>query len=148
MRAFILFTKSDKIGSKMIREVTREPVSHCAVYVPSMGFVWHSTIPKVEAVAYPQFIKKCDVVYSVEVDITGEQLNAIREIHGKAYDYLSFFMVGFRILMRKIGLWVPKVDLRGLSSVYLCTELVERAVGIPNNPYITPYKLYRMIHES
>jgi len=148
MQAYVMFTRSSKIGSKLIREITGEPVSHCAIYVPSFGFVWHSTIPTITALSLAGF-EETHVIYDwVPVVLTEEQFTKMRTLKGSYYDFFSFFYIGLRLLFRKINISLPKADLRKISGAFLCTEFVQTVVGIENDPYMTPFKLYKVLKLS
>jgi len=142
MKAVILFTRSPKIGSKLIQAVTGEPVSHCAIYVPCFGTVWHSTVPCIINVPYDDFIATHDVVYTVDADIGWDQISEMNKLFGRPYDMVSLLLVGLRLLATRFKIPFPKIDLRSLSGMYLCTEFVSDIMLSDIDSYITPYKLY------
>jgi hypothetical protein len=145
MKAFIFFTKSDKIGSKLIRSITKEPVSHCAIYVPTFGFVWHATIPKITATSLNAFIKDHTIVGCREIELTPDQVTHMRGLKGSYYDLFTLFYVGLRMLLRSCGMKIPKADLRVISGMYMCTEFVQTTIDMANEPYMTPYQLYNVL---
>jgi len=133
----ILFTKSNKPGSWVIRGVTGEDISHCAVQVGSI--VLHSTGFGVRLEHNSQFFLKNKLVYSVPVDFTLTQFcAAVQKYVGKKYDYLGFLMLGLRLLAPKL---VKPRDIREISGSYICTELVS-VIFLGEEKLLTPYQLY------
>lgn len=148
MKALILFTKSATVGSAVIRAVTGEPVSHCAVYVPELDAVWHSTVPVSKKQSYECFLKTNIVVYSVETEVTQNQVLLMDGLMGKSYDYIKIVYLGIKILLKKINISIHKADLTYLSGLYLCTEFVSDVVLNDENTNLTPYKLYLTLLRS
>ena len=112
----ILFTKSDLLGSKLIRAVTEEPVSHCAILHGDQ--VTHSTFYGVVTESYEEFAAVNEVVHSVEVK------NApilIKGHKGSCYDFGAFIYLGLRLLFPLI---LPKKNLWQTTGMFLCTEFV------------------------
>ena len=133
----ILFTKSGKIGSRLIRLVTGEPISHCAVYSDD-GYILHSTFTGPVLETFEEFTGKNTIVYSVKVaDIPLD----VRNYRGAGYDYTAFFWLALRYLMPD---YVKKQDIRQLSGAYLCTELVTDIL-IDEEKLLTPYQLYNSL---
>jgi len=73
----VLFTRSDLPGSRWIREITGESVSHCAILYYNK--VIHSSYWGVERLNYTDFIKHNVIVYRVELPIKPEAMIEIYE---------------------------------------------------------------------
>jgi hypothetical protein len=134
----ILFTRSDKIGSKVIRGVTKEEVSHVAISY--MGYVIHANFQKgVHVQKLKDFCEDNEIVYKVPVKATKSQiLKILSEYIGSKYDYLAFFLLGLRLLK----VLPMKVDIRQITGSFLCTEFVTQFI-YDEERLLTPGQLYK-----
>ena len=133
----VMFTKSILPTSWLIRKVTGEDVSHCALFIDNK--VVHSTFTGVKIESLEDFLRFNNIEYAVEIEDLTINLSQIEENYlGKRYDFYAFFLLFCRYLLPK---WVKKLDLRQVTGTYLCTELISDIV-FGEEKLITPYKLY------
>lgn len=135
----ILFTTSDKLMSQLICKVTGDPISHCAIQIDE--FVIHSSVHGVEILPYRKFASLNKIVFAVQTDYpaTESLYKSIAEWHGHKYDVGALVYLGCRYALPFL---FPKKNLWGASGMFLCTELVQKLVELPNDDMITPYQLY------
>jgi hypothetical protein len=133
----ILFTKSNSILSRLIRKVTREPVSHCAI--ANDQWVIHSNLYGVHVELSSTFNRHTEVVYSVNIsDDRSKLMSCLARNEQKFWDVGAALYLGLRCLIPIL----PKKNLWQSSNMYLCTEWVTEVVGEVQDSEITPYKLY------
>jgi hypothetical protein len=139
----ILFTKSDLILSKMIRHISEEPVSHCAI--AHDWWVAHSSVFGVEIMTREEFESRYTIVYSVPRPDIPEQtvLQILTKTNRSMYDYGCLLYLGVRWTMKKyFKIPLPKVNLWASSGMYMCTEWLTAIDRQGEDSMITPYKLY------
>jgi hypothetical protein len=139
----ILFTKSKKIMSVLIRKVTKEPMSHCVIEYGD--YIIHSNLFGVHAEPYAKFIKGVDVVAFARLpDNTERLLKLFLKKKGSPYDFGAMFYLGLRVLFP----FLPKKNLWQSSGMYLCTEWVTEFVDGKADSMITPFKLFQRIQNN
>jgi len=134
----ILFTKSDRIGSKIICGVTKEQVSHVALEYN--GYVIHSNFCYgVNIQPTSKFKKDNNIVFQVPIRLgKADLLKIISENIGRRYDYLAFVMIALRYL----HILPKKVDIRGISGALICTEFLTKILT-NDERLLTPGQLYK-----
>ena len=143
----VLFTKSNKIGSKLIRALTEEPVSHCAIYLPDLGTVIHSNFSGVKTQSFSSFLKDNTIVYHVDVPSPGLQIP--ESYASVSYDYLAFIYFGFMLIWKKMtGIPVSKTNHWAQKRAFLCTELVTFILWGAEDSTLTPYGLYLALQKD
>lgn len=130
----ILFTTSETPGSQLIRAVTKEPVSHCAIQVGN--YVMSAEPAGVGVMPYSLFRAHHKIKFIVPA-IT-EQSNLDKNF-GKPYDYLGLLYLGFRYLLPSV---FPKKNLWQMSGMFMCTETITDLLFEKPDDMITPYQLY------
>lgn len=139
----ILFTRNNSILSRLIRFLTGEGVSHCAVR--SGPLVIHSNLYGPHIESYEHFNKKSTVVYSVDVEFSEERLyQLLGRYESSTYDFAGLIYLGIRCMFP----FLPKANLWQHTGMYLCTEWVQEILGTEIDSSITPYKLYRSLKEN
>lgn len=135
----VLFTRSDKVMSKLICAVTEEPVSHCAIQIGE--FVIHSSVHGVEVLPFRKFDSLNEIVFvwNTQVPESADLHTKIAYWHGHTYDVGALAYLAVRYAFPGL---LPKKNLWGASGMFMCTELVQTLVKLPNDDMITPYKLY------
>lgn len=140
----IHFTKSNKIGSRIIRKVTGEDVSHCVL--EKNGIVLHSTFTGVEIVPLRVFKEENTILYTISGTKTDVKFaEVIDKYWGAKYDFFALLGLGIRLLWPRL---MPKRNLWQVSGMFLCTEFVTSVLGGRENSEITPYKLYLRLKEQ
>lgn len=133
----ILFTRTESLLSKVIRGVTKEPVSHCALEM--YGWVLHSNLLGVHAERLGSFSKSSDIIFSVEIpDNPREVFSALAQYQGRSYDFLALLYLGLRYLCP----FLPKKNLWQVSGMFICTEFITKSMYGSEDSLITPYQLY------
>lgn len=144
MKAQYLFTKSNKIGSILIRLITGEDESHVGIFVN--GRVYHSTAMKgPHSQTYREFMKGKKLVDSVDYRIDELPLDQ----GGRGfYDFLSIlYWAGALFYSRITNSELPKKNLFQYSDHYICTEYGLEAMGEDPSLMISPGKLKRLLKE-
>ncbi len=145
----LLFTKSNKIGSKLICWGLNEPVSHVAM--EDSGIVLHSRGSGVDFDSYTNFIKINTVVEEIELkDFTFKDLAALGDRYeGSHYDFKGLCYFIYIGAQRKLfDVDFPIKSRYNIPGAYLCTELVSLyLLGYEDN-LITPYGLYLKLSET
>lgn len=136
----ILFTTNNKIGSRLIRWVTGENVSHVAIQIDEV--IYHSTMAGagMSLAWHDTFTEKNTVVDRVSLPHCEKLLGRLRTISGEGYDWLLLFTLG----LRRLGLLVPLID-----NPYrdICTEVItEQVLGIKDK--LTPGELRDKLMEK
>lgn len=140
---YIVFTRSNSLLSKLIRRVTGEPVSHCALVVSDQEVI-HSNLTGLHITSLGEFQKSSRILYRIEAPHDEAKLDRLVERHAHArYDYGALLYLGLRCLCP----WLPKKNLWQTSGMYLCTEWVTEVLDGQEDHMITPYKLYQKLEQ-
>ena len=163
-----LFSKSNKLGSRLIKWGLDEPVSHFAMVFDERpggyGILFHSHFQGVGIQWFNDWQKDNEIVYAYAVKpaptvLQEEQVYQVfvRNFYGKPYDFQSMAYWAWRLFLYKYyGKQVPVENAWGSPTKYLCYEIAEgfnyvQFLGLPAfNPgcMISPYKLKLMFDES
>lgn len=156
----IIWTKSTKPLSLLIRWVFNEPVSHVA-FVFDHKLVIHSNLLGVNLQWFNTFKKHCEIVYCKEYDLTLEQEEEIYQglldtYDGASYDWGAFIFLAYRgLLWRLFNIPIPNKNPWAHKGMFLCDELVTVLppwlVELPNDVdfgIMTPYKVYNILKEQ
>ena len=137
----IIFTRSDKKFSKMIIDITEEPVSHCAILIDN-AWVIHSNLLGVHVEHISTFTKASHILYSVDVpDMPVDKI--LSNCSYGTYDYGAFIFLGGSLLLRKYFKNImPKQNLWQTTGMFLCTEWITKNLADKEDGMITPYQLY------
>lgn len=136
----LLFTRSEKIASRLIRLVTGEPVSHCAIEVGN--YVIHSNFLGVISELKEDFLGSVTVWGSIELpDDYQKMFDVTCRGFGRKYDFGALLYLAVRVLCP----WLPKKNLWQCSGMFLCTEWVTHVVDGQADSMITPFKLYERL---
>ena len=128
------------IVSWLIRRLTGEPVSHCAIEY--LGTVYHSNFYGVHTEPLQSFTKGSTIVLSVDANIDPYVLaDAMYQYGGSRYDFGALFYVGLRLMFPML----PKANLWQTTGMFMCTEWVEQVTGLPPDAMLTPYGLYNLL---
>lgn len=145
----ILFTRSNLIGSKLIRWGLEEPVSHTAIEYD--GLVFHANHLGVIIEPIGHFTKHSTVVYLVDVP-DPDGLTKLRRMTTKywraPYDGGSVAWLSIRALLKKIGIKLKKANLWNSSSMFICHEWVTQVLDGAEDSNTTPYQLYLRLKEK
>ena len=150
----LLFVRSQKPASRLIRWGLDEEVSHVAVEFSS-GLVIHSTFSGVTLQWIDSFLSEDEIVYSLPVTPTeGETeidlMSRVMHTYWKrGYDYWAFTYFSWRVFLRKfLDIPLPEKNRFNHERSFLCTELAGVIVGQEVSPMITPLELYDILTGS
>lgn len=131
----ILFTTTNLPTSWIIRKLTGEPVSHCAVEFGN--YVAHSSFSGTILEYSEDFRRRNKVLFELEMP----EIDVIfRE--KKGYDFGGLLYLALRFLLKKINIRLPKKNLWETTGMYLCTEFITFLLHKEEDSMITPYQLY------
>ena len=139
----LLWTKSNRPFSRLIRAVTGEKASHCVI--KWNNFVIHSTFSGVKVVGAPTFLEQNEVIYRLNHEVKIEDLAAIVIKYGaRFYDLLGFLYLGLRLLFP----FLPKKNLWQITGMFMCTEFLSQFFYGKELSMITPDQLYFKLRED
>lgn len=142
----VLFTKSNLIGSRIIRWATGEDVSHCALQWGPI--VIHAALLGVEIWAYENFLDVHEVKYEFELpqkDDADSLANLVKK-QGSAYDYTAVLWLGLSFLFKKVtGRLLPGPNKWASKRAFCCTEYLSFILLGEQDSLITPHQLYKKL---
>jgi len=143
MEVTLLFTASNMPGSWLIRNVTKEPLSHVGIQIGDA--IIHSTILKgVTVDSYNQFMCNKTIVWSIPLNVPKDHLYEIPNTLGAKYDILGLLYLGLRYLIPIL----PKKNLWQMTGMFMCTEFVTDVINEKEDSMITPYGLYTKLKDK
>jgi hypothetical protein len=134
------FSKRKALLSRLIQFITKSECSHCYIYEPESGLVYHAQGLKVNALSYTNFRNRNTVVWETEA-IKVDWI-WLREQLGKPYGMLSLIGYLMPILFNR------KNPFNDSDHSFVCSELVARSLEIPNAEKATPDDLIRHLRDS
>lgn len=153
----LIFTRSHKPLSLLIRWGTGEPVTHMAIVFDDF-LVFQSNLLGVGLEAFEYFKKSCEIVYTIDYPMDEEAEEAvykalIPKFYGQPYGWGAFVYDSWRLILKKfLRIPMPKVNPMDSASQKLCFELVEalppeivpwnKAMPLAELGMSTPYELY------
>lgn len=148
---YVLFTYSEKWGSKLIRQVLEEPISHVAIL--DSGYVTHSTLDRgVHTLPLSKFREQNTILWAVAIPNVDRDylLQQLSKSYGAKYDWKAFLFLGLRklaitLLPAKWHAKIPKVNLWQATNMFICTELVQQLSGVPLDALMTPKQLFHVV---
>jgi hypothetical protein len=169
-----LFTRSKKIGSRLIRWALSEPVSHVAVVFDEkerennhngLGIVFHSTFSGGCSFDwFGSFLNTHKVVFALKPKnhfglMSEEQVYQaiVQNFYGSKYDWRMFLEFSFYALRKKLsGKPIPQISRLGRKKEMLCTELARKITDMKpeflSGPLpvdlITPFQLFSNLSQS
>ena len=136
MSIHFLFTKSTKIGSKLIRWGLNEDSSHFAIGfdlgVGDRGVIFHSNFHGLAIAWAKDFREHNEIVYELspvlplKLEAEERLYQAVVKNYGSPYDFKGFtFFVLAAIRQKMFGKRIPKLNPWGDYKSFLCTEVAE-----------------------
>ncbi len=135
----VIFTRSNSLLSRLIRSVTGETVSHCAI--ATGPWVVHSNLLGVHVELALHFLQHSECVYYVEFPdaaLMPRVLNTLAQYDQRSYDFGALLYLGLRFLCP----WLPRKNLWQTTGMFLCTEWITEVLDGTEDHTITPYQLY------
>jgi len=140
----ILFVKSNKLGSRLIRYVTGEACSHVAIRL-NEHLVLHAKFSGVDADLWESFKQDYEIVYRLEPVEQVDTEKIIEKLalnyEGSHYDYAGFLYLGFYLIAKRLGFSIGTKNAWAKGPNYMCTELVGELVEGEKNSLLTPEQL-------
>jgi len=142
----VLFTTSNKIGSRVIRKVTGEPVSHCALQFECGDYrlVIHAGLHGVEIIPLAWFLQTNQLLYEISIKEDEPRLIDLDVYVKKSYDFMAILWLGFCFLIN----CRPSRNNWAVKKAHMCTELVTEILYGEADSVITPYGLYLKLKEQ
>lgn len=154
MKVYCLFSRNEKIGSRLIswasslliKDLEKIP-SHMAVLIETEEqWVFESTFQSgVRIVPYEkwkQINEECYKIESTREDVKIDVIRKVNELWGKGYDWsgISYFTLRF-ILYYLFKIPFPKENAWQTKNRYFCNELGAVVIGYQNYSMVTPAKI-------
>lgn len=135
----ILFTKNNTLGSKLIRNITKESVSHCAIgfgdYVLCSNLKYG-----VHLDLYTDFIKENKIVYKIEKQGSPAQMfKLLYKYINNRRDYFIYARLVMRYLFPRL---ITKPNLWNITGMFLSTEFIAQYL-YQKELHLTPGQLYK-----
>jgi len=148
----LMWTKSNKPLSKLIRWIFNEPCSHFAIVFDDR-FLFQSNLKGAHPTFFNWFLSENEIVHELVFRTPVYIEEAIwdkitsRFNKPKPYDYGAFFYLGIRGLGHKwFGFPLPTKNLWGDRDYYMCLELaqcLDLIIRVPANlDALTPQQLW------
>lgn len=143
-----LFTTTSYPASRLIRGLTGEPVSHCALQLGEE--VVEASFTGVRARSLSDFLSHNKLVLSVDlpgetiVRVNGQVLVTLLRTLGKGYDFGALLFLGAALLLRRPvsrNLWAS-------SRLFTCTEFLSLLLFGMADDIITPLELYHKVKKG
>lgn len=133
MQAYVLFSYSNKIGSKVIRifqksltkiKFIKNIPSHTSVLIGNI--VYESSFEGIRATTFDSWIAHNIVVNKLPLNEVNQlHMDRIIALFGKKYDYAGLFYFAYRIILLKLlRLPLPKKNKWHRINKYFCTEVL------------------------
>jgi len=147
----LLFTRSNKLGSRLICAVSGETVSHVAVLFYG-EIVAHMSFTGFKLEMLDDFLKSHTVVLravvsgKTDVDAAKGVAKFRAAGHGR-YDYPAILAFGLLLLWRRSTRDSRPITRNPWQSkrLYMCTEFAAELMGIEDGGVLTPHTLYEKV---
>jgi len=147
----LIWTKNERAVSSVIRMITGEPVSHCALqYGP---FIIHSNFLGVHIEWAPAFFKNTVVVYEISLEASSENISKLNktllDTQFHFYDFGAMLYLGLKFFLRnhfKVAL--PDINLWQDKHLFTCTEFITKFYYGKSDSLVAPFQLYNQIKED
>jgi hypothetical protein len=138
----IAFTRSNLIMSRVIRGVTGEDVSHCAIIVDNL-WVIHSNFKGVNAEYIGDFTEVNTIVDRIPYNGNRERiLDMLEDYHSSSYDFWAMIYSGLLLILHRcVPRFIPKQNLWQTSGMFICTEFLSKVIFNQEDSLITPGQL-------
>lgn len=134
------FSTRDAWSSKIVRYFTKSECSHCFLYDPELGIIYHAQGLMVHALSYTNFVKKNKIVWQTapqKIDWLW-----LREQLGKPYG--TFTLLGHIIPI----LFKKRNPFNDSDHSLICSELVARCMSIEGAESKTPNDLMLYLRDG
>lgn len=141
---YVLFSTTDSVGSKLIRQASGEPVSHTAILYN--GMVWESVFPQgVRSIPFREWSKKNYIIASEPwpKSVRHPDKKDLEKGKGTWYDVGALLFLGVCFVLRV----KPSSNLWNHPSAKICTEYVTKLVLGKEDHTVTPWQLRSILRE-
>lgn len=145
---YLLFTKSNKWFSDLICSVTKEPVSHVAIYDPEEQVVYHSSFMGIEKLGFNKFVDMQERILFVPIEVDAWQVQKMYHEHKSAwYDFGAILFLGLSLMLRSyLRIPLPNSNLWQATGMFLCTEWYTKVKYNKELSMMTPWQLFKLIN--
>lgn len=150
MTSALLFTRSNKLGSRFICWLLQEPMSHVALRL-SNGLVVHATMTQGLVIGWSsQFAQQNTILGGIILDFGNSEMSVLSRLldkyYGRGYDWPSVVYLGWRGLLRRLaGIPFPSTNPLNRQYLMFCSEWAELVLGRKQDAMLTPYALYKQL---
>ena len=120
----IIFRKSNKLGSKIIRLFTKEEWSHVGVSFDE-NEVYHADSKGVHKITLEEFCKDSEFLIIDKIH-NEEMINRANSKLGSKYDFGAILWLAIYLPLFRIGIKLPKTTIN--PKWFLCSEFVEYVI--------------------
>jgi len=113
----VIFRRSKKIGSRLIRWGTQENWSHCGVVIN--GVAYHSDVLGCRLSSLEEFCAEAEV-FLMPKTITEDQKNRAVVALGDKYDWGAIIWFSLSVLLKRIWIILPKLAIN--PKWFVCSE--------------------------
>ena len=153
----LIFTYSDKIGSRLIRDISKSKTSHMA-WLLDEKLVFQSNFSGVHPLWRGRFEKENVIHYKIDLDMLtlpeeeSLYLALLSKYDGRSYDYGALFYQGFAWLAYRLKIArLSTANKWSSKSKFLCVELAKPlapfGIILPDLESITPDNLYKYLSQ-
>ena len=152
----LVWTKSNKIGSKAIMWASNTDCSHFS-FVLDSRLVFQSTFSKGVHLSWlHNFLMINTVVHRLDIKLSAEREELIYQrliaADDRPYDFMALIYLAYRFLLHKVILEpLPTKNKLGSTRADMCIELAKAleviGVTVPNLDVATPQSLYLFLKD-
>jgi hypothetical protein len=113
----VIFRRSKKIGSRLIRWGTQENWSHCGVVIN--GAVYHSDVQGCRLSSIEEFCSGAET-FLMPKTISEDQKNRAIQALGDKYDWGAIAWFALSVLLKRIWIILPKLTIN--PKWFVCSE--------------------------
>lgn len=117
METGVMFRRSTRIGSRLIRWGTDEPWSHCGILIGDQ--VYHSDTKGCHATPYEEFCAKAET-FTIPKELSEEQKARALKAVGYQYDWGAIAWFVLSVLFKKIRIILPRLTIN--PRWFVCSE--------------------------
>lgn len=146
----VIFTRSNKIGSRIIRLVTGEPVSHVAIgFTSTMDMVAGMTFSGLTIESSEKFLAAHEIYAAYTVDApTLIVWDRIKSQIPRGYDFPGMIWLGLAILCRRAFGFKIKRNPWNKKDLSFCTEFADMVLGTEDGAIVTPGELLAKLEQA
>ena len=148
------FSTSSQIKSRLIRFITKAPMSHAYIKIHESdgNVVFHADDEDVHYMKYDHFLSENKVIEEIEIEISDAQAKIAETLRvteiGKPYSRMKLFGFIWIRLLRLFNVKTKNPFYDDGRFSYICVEIVTKSLGIQDETTLTPVDLYNVVKEN